>query len=333
MGLSKPRIIQNGLEFDKVADMYIDIIGKRYYFFVLSLIIIIPGLLLGLIMANNDELPLGIDFTGGTLIEIRIESDLDPQPADIVILYRDLGIDDPKVQTTGQGTYVSRSSLLSEDIPGKIIDELEKQYNAVVTVLRIESVGPTIGAEVTQRAALAIVVVAFIIVLYITFAFRGIPNAFRYGVCAIIAMLHDVMVVFSITFIGSYFWGWQIDALFLTALLTVIGFSVQDKIVVFDRIRENTNIYRRIPYETLVNHSIVQTLSRSINTQLMTVEFMLLALVLFGGVTLQQVAATMLVGLAFGTYSSIFVAAPLLVIWESQEWKTWFHRSKSTAPA
>jgi preprotein translocase subunit SecF len=321
------------LEFDKVADMYIDIIGKRYYFFVLSLIIIIPGLLLGLIMANNDELPLGIDFTGGTLIEIRIESDLDPQPADIVILYRDLGIDDPKVQTTGQGTYVSRSSLLSEDIPGKIIDELEKQYNAVVTVLRIESVGPTIGAEVTQRAALAIVVVAFIIVLYITFAFRGIPNAFRYGVCAIIAMLHDVMVVFSITFIGSYFWGWQIDALFLTALLTVIGFSVQDKIVVFDRIRENTNIYRRIPYETLVNHSIVQTLSRSINTQLMTVEFMLLALVLFGGVTLQQFAATMLVGLAFGTYSSIFVAAPLLVIWESQEWKTWFHRSKSTAPA
>ncbi len=325
--------MKNGLEFDKVADMYIDIIGKRYYFFVLSLIIIIPGLLLGLIMAKNGDLPLGIDFTGGTLIEIRIESDLDPQPADIVILYRDLGIDEPKVQTTGQGTYVSRSSLLSEDIPGKIIDELEKQYNAVVTVLRIESVGPTIGAEVTQRAALALVVVAFIIVLYITFAFRGIPNAFRYGVCAIIAMLHDVLVVFSITFIGSYFWGWQIDALFLTALLTVIGFSVQDKIVVFDRIRENTNIYRRIPYETLVNHSIVQTLSRSINTQLMTVEFMLLALVLFGGVTLKQFAATMLIGLASGTYSSIFIAAPLLVIWENQEWKTWFHRSKSTAPA
>ncbi|MFC2053320.1 protein translocase subunit SecF [Chloroflexota bacterium] len=313
--------------------MYIDIIGKRYYFFVLSLIIIIPGLLLGLLMAKNDELPLAIDFTGGTLIEIEIESDLRPQPADIVILYREMGIDDPKVQTTGHGTYVSRSTLLSEDIPGKIIDELEKQYNAVVTVLRIESVGPTIGAEVTQRAALAIVVVAFIIVLYITFAFRGIPNAFRYGVCAIIAMLHDVLVVFSITFIGSYFLGWQIDALFLTALLTVIGFSVQDKIVVFDRIRENTNIYRRIPYETLVNHSIVQTLSRSINTQLMTVEFMLLALVLFGGVTLQQFAATMLVGLAFGTYSSIFVAAPLLVIWETQEWKTWFKRSKSTAPA
>ena len=325
--------MQNGLEFDKVADMYIDIIGKRYYFFVLSLIIIIPGLLLGLIMAKNGDLPLGIDFTGGTLIEIKIESDLDPQPADIVILYRDLGIDEPKVQTTGQGTYVSRSSLLSEDIPGKIIDELEKQYNAVVTVLRIESVGPTIGAEVTQRAALALVVVAFIIVLYITFAFRGIPNAFRYGVCAIIAMIHDVLVVFSITFIGSYFWGWQIDALFLTALLTVIGFSVQDKIVVFDRIRENTNIYRRIPYETLVNHSIVQTLSRSINTQLMTVEFMLLALVLFGGVTLKQFAATMLVGLASGTYSSIFIAAPLLVIWENREWETWLHRSKSTAPA
>jgi len=114
-----------------------------------------------------------------------------------------------------------------------------------------------------------------------------------------------------------------------TALLTIIGFSMQDTIVVFDRIRENTVIYRRLPYETLVNHSIVQTLQRSINTQLMTVEFMLLALALFGGVTMRNFAIVLLVGLMSGTYSSIFVAAPILVLWENREWKTWFQRKNS----
>lgn len=313
--------------------MYIDLIGKRYYFFLVSLIVILPGLILGAIMVINGELPLAIDFTGGSLIEIMIDSETPPKPADLVVLYKENGIDDIKVQTTSQGTFVARSELLDENIPQQIVNKIEQEFDATVTVMRIESVGPTVGQEVTRRAALAVGVAAFFVVIYITFAFRGIPNAFRYGICAIAAMIHDVLVVFSVTAIGSYFLGWQIDALFLTALLTVIGFSVQDKIVVFDRIRENTNIYRRLPYETLVNHSIVQTLQRSINTQLMTVEFMLLALALFGGVTLQPFAWTMLIGLLSGTYSSIFIAAPLLVIWENKEWKSWFGRSHSPVPA
>lgn len=311
--------------------MNIDIIGKRYVFFFVSLAIILPGLILGVVMYATGQLPLAIDFTGGTLIEIQLKSDQNPQPADLVLLYKNIGIDDIKVQTTSQGTFVARSSVLDEDVPGKIIAEMENKFDADVTIMRIESVGPTVGREVTQRAALAVAVAALIVVIYITFAFRGIPNAFHYGFCAIIAMIHDVLVVFSITAIGSYLLGWQIDALSLTALLTVIGFSVQDKIVVFDRIRENSSIYRRLPYETLVNHSIVQTLQRSINTQLMTVEFMLLALALFGGVTLKPFAWTMLIGLFSGTYSSIFIAAPLLVIWENREWRTWFNRKESPA--
>ena len=124
--------------------------------------------------------------------------------------------------------------------------------------------------------------------------------------------------------------GWQVDALFLTALLTVIGFSVQDKVVVFDRIRENSSIYRKLPFERLVNHSIIQTLQRSINTQLMTVEFMLLALALFGGVTLREFAVILLVGLFSGTYSSIFIASSILVVWENREWKKWFRRGEET---
>ena len=202
-----------------------------------------------------------------------------------------------------------------------------------VTVVRVDSVGATIGQEVTLRAALAIAVAAIIVVVYITFAFRGMPNAFRNGVCAIIAEIHDVLIVFSLVMIGGLLWDWQIDALFLTALLTVIGFSVQDTIVVFDRIRENSSIYKRLPFETLVNHSIIQTLQRSINTQLMTVEFMLLALVLFGGITLRQFAVILLVGLFSGTYSSIFIAAPVLVVWENREWQNWFGRGKKRKQA
>jgi len=158
-----------------------------------------------------------------------------------------------------------------------------------------------------------------------------VQNAFRYGVSAILAMLHDVALIFSITAIGGKFFGWEIDSLFLTALLTVIGFSMQDSIVVFDRIRENSNILRRLEFETLVNHSIVQTLQRSINTQLMTVEFLLLALAMFGGITLREFSIVLLVGLLSGTYSSIFVAAPILVVWENQEWKTWFRRKEAVA--
>ncbi len=307
----------------------INIIGKRYYYFLFSLLIIIPGLII--LIVNG--LPLAIDFTGGSLIEVRFESGQLPQPAQVIAVYDSLDIADASVQTTGQGTVVVRSSFLDETGRSQVIAALEEQFADNVVVLRFDSVGPTIGQEVASRAALAVLAAAVVIIIYITFAFRGIQNAFRYGICAIIAMFHDVLVVISLTAIGSVLLGWQMDALFLTALLTVIGFSVQDKIVVFDRIRENSAIYRRLNFETLVNHSIVQTLQRSINTQLMTVEFMLLALALFGGVTLREFALIMLVGLLSGTYSSIFIAAPSLVVWENHEWRTWFRRGEARASA
>jgi preprotein translocase subunit SecF len=212
-----------------------------------------------------------------------------------------------------------------------LIKALETSIGDTITVRRADSVGATIGREVTTRAALAVAAAALVVIIYMTFAFRGVQHSIRYGICAIIAMFHDVLVVLSLAAIGGKLFGWQVDSLFLTALLSVIGFSVQDKVVVFDRIRENSSIYRRLPFETLANHSIVQTLQRSINTQLMTVEYMLLALALFGGVTLREFAIILLVGLFMGTYSSLFIAAPILVIWEKKEWRTWFGRNKETA--
>jgi preprotein translocase subunit SecF len=297
-----------------------NILGKRYWYFALSLLIIIPGL----IMIAVDGLPLSIDFTGGSILEVRFAADT-PAPADVVKVYESLGIKDAQVQTTGTGTLQIRSSFLDEAASVEVQDALKSAFGEL-SVERFDSVGPSIGEQVTQRAALAVGIAALAVVIYITYTFRGLEHAFRYGIIAIIAMIHDVAIVMSVTAIGDRFWGWQVDALFLTALLTVIGFSVQDKIVVFDRIRENSNVYRRLPFETLANHSIVQTLQRSINTQLMTVEFMLLALALFGGITLREFAIILIIGLFSGTYSSIFIAAPILVVWEKREWENWFGR-------
>lgn len=304
-----------------------NILGKRYFFFALSLLIILPGL----ILLGINGLPLSIDFVGGTLLEVSFENGELPSVETIMAIYDKNDVTDVQVQSTNEGTILLRSSELSEAARTSILDELESEMGSPVIIQKSDTVGPSIGQGVTRRAIQAVSLSALAVVLYITFAFRGVPHAFRYGVCAIIAMIHDVLIVIALTGYGAKFFGWQIDSLYLTALLTVIGFSVQDKIVVFDRIRENSKIHRKLDFETLANHSIVQTLQRSINTQLMTVEFLLLSLALFGGVTLREFSVILLVGLLSGTYSSIFIAAPLLVVWEKQEWKTWFNKKQATA--
>jgi preprotein translocase subunit SecF len=297
-----------------------NILGKRYYFFGLSLLIILIGL--GIILFRG--IPLSIDFTGGSLMEIRF-SGQQPQTSEIIAVYEKAGIQDVQVQASNTGNYIIRSQFLENNDRDAVLAALNQSIGAV-EVVRFDSVGPSIGKQVTSRGTLAVIVSSLLVVLFIAWSFRGVTHAFRYGICAILAMIHDVAIIFSATAIGSLLWGWEIDSLFLTALLTVIGFSMQDTIVVFDRIRENANIYRRLDFETLVNHSIVQTLQRSINTQLMTVEFLLLALAMFGGITLREFAGILLIGLLSGTYSSIFIAAPILVLWENKEWRTWFRK-------
>lgn len=298
-----------------------NILGKRYLFFGISLFIIITGLILLFV----NKVPLSIDFTGGSLLEVTFTSK-SPETSEIIGIYESADIKDVQVQTTETGSYIIRSQFLDNEQRDTVVSALNDNFGEV-KIVRFDSVGPSIGKQVTSRGAIAVTVSSLLVVLFIAWSFRGVQNAFRYGVCAVLAMIHDVAIIFAITGFGSWLFGWEIDSLFLTALLTVIGFSMQDTIVVFDRIRENANIYRRLDFETLVNHSIVQTLQRSINTQLMTVEFLLLALAMFGGITLREFASILLIGLLSGTYSSIFIAAPILVLWEKQEWKNWFGRS------
>ncbi len=298
-----------------------NIVKHRYIYFAISLIVIIPGVV-SLLMWG---LPAGIDFTGGSLLEIHFNSTL-PETDSVVDILHEFGFADAQVQTAGSDKLIIRTKAMDEGTLSSILNEFKSQFNADLGLDRFESVGPTMGKEVAQRAAGAVGLAALGILIYITYAFRGVAHAFRYGVAAILAMLHDVIVVLGVEAILGHFLGWEADALFLTALLTVIGFSVHDSIVVFDRIRENEKIHRKEPYETIVNMSIVQTLARSINTQL-TVMFTLLSLFLFGGSTIRHFVLILLIGVFSGTYSSIFNASPILVVWENKEWKTWFRRS------
>ncbi len=303
----------------------LNIVKRRYLYFAISLVVILPGLVAYLLWG----LPLAIDFTGGSLLEVQFNGANVPGTTEVMNLYAEQGLDEPRVQSSADGVMIIRSKFLDNDARAGLLAAMQERFGDI-TVLRFDSVGPTVGKEVTTRAAGAVAMAALAIMAYITFAFRGVPHAFRYGVSAILAMLHDVAVVVGLSAIFGKFLGWEVDSLFLTALLTVIGFSVHDSIVVFDRIRENSTIYRRLPYETLVNHSIVQTLDRSVNTQL-TVMFTLLALALFGGETTRHFVVTLLVGVFSGTYSSIFNAAPILVVWENKEWRNWFRINRQEA--
>ncbi len=297
-----------------------DIVGKRYWYFLISLLVIIPGF----IALAIHGLPLSIDFTGGALMELQFEEAHNILPGDVKAIYDRYGLTDTLVQTSGENLILIRSKEVDAELKQAIQEELREKFGPF-TELRFESVGPSVGAEVSRRASYAVVMAAVGILVYITIAFRHVPNAFRYGTCAVIAMIHDVAVVIGVASIFGWLFGWEVDALFLTALLTVIGFSVHDSIVVFDRIRENMIRHRGERFEDIVNHSIIQTLDRSINTQL-TVLFTLTALVLFGGVTIRHFMATLLVGILSGTYSSIFNAAPLLVVWENGEIRQFFRR-------
>jgi len=306
-----------------------NIIKNRYIYFLISLLIIIPGIVFLVLNWTQlkTPLPLAIDFTGGSLLEVQF-SGVRPSAEDVRSTFLEIASETaPTIQSLAEDSYAIRSKTIDDATKGEIVSALENQTGSTVTVLTFSSVSPAVGAEVTRAAGFAILLAATAILAYISYAFRGVEHAVRYGVAAILAMLHDVFVVIGVEAILAYTLGWEADALFLTAVLTVIGFSVHDSIVVFDRVRENSHVYRRIGYEQLVNHSIIQTLDRSINTQL-TVLFTLFALALFGGDSIRHFVIILLVGIFSGTYSSIFNAAPILVVWENREWNNWFRKSE-----
>ncbi len=302
-----------------------DIVGKRKWFLLVSALLIVPGLVAMVISTTQVGTPvrLSIDFTGGTLLELQFEQTV--LPGEVREVFVDRGLADTSVQTAEEGrNVVVRTKLMDGELKAEIEQELEEKLGPL-TELRFESVGPTVGREVTRAAVVAILAVSVVILVFTAFAFRKVPHSFRYGVCAIVKMFHDVLVSFGVFAVLGILVGWEVDALFLSAILTVIGFSVQDVIVVFDRIRENIPRRRGERYEVIVNRSLLETLHRSLATQLNAI-FIMVAILLFGGATIKQFVFAILLGMVTGTYSSLCVAVPLLVVWENGEVGQFFRR-------
>lgn len=303
------------------------IVDRRYLFFLLSALILVPGV----ISLVRYGVPLAIDFTGGALWEIAFDDASRASESLVREVYAANGLDEVQVleAETVEGsalTYQIRSASFDVERKAAIQAGLTEKAGAF-TELRFDSVGPSVGREVTKNATIAVAMAAIGILLYLTWQFRSVPHSVRYGVCAIVAMVHDVLIILGLASIAGHYLKWEVDALFLTALLTVIGFSVHDTIVVFDRIRENVGRLRGVRFDRVVNHSIIQTLDRSINTQL-TALLALFAVYVFSAGQLERFVFWLILGLVSGTYSSIFNASPLLVVWENREWRDWFGRRK-----
>ena len=300
--------------------------SKRNLWFAISLIVIIPGLV-SLLFSG---LKLGIDFTGGTLWELQFNQPVETEAVKQVLSAN--GFDNTVVQNTTDGDaeniVLIRMRELKEGSPEKQAIEAGFQADPRLGSFverQIETVGSSVGNEIRNRAVFAVLLASVGILLYIAWAFRNTQNPLLYGTCAIVAMLHDVLVVVGIFSILGVLFDVEVDALFVTALLTVIGFSVHDTIVVFDRIRENLARRAAPNFEEVVNYSLAQTVVRSLNTSL-TVVFTLLALYLFGGSTTREFVLALLIGVISGTYSSIFNASQLLVAWENGDIQRLFGR-------
>jgi len=297
----------------------IDFVGKRKWYFLVSGIII----LIGVIFLLSVGIQRGIEFTGGTMVTVRFEQTVTQEQLRDELAV--LGHDDAIIQWSDDAqAYVIRTTELSEEDIVVMQNALTEAFGTL-TIVEVYEISGSIASEIEGNAAIAVIVAAIGILLYITWAFRRLMRPFRYGVCAIVALLHDVIIVLGVFSVLGLLFDIQIDAMFITGVLTIIGYSVNDTIVVFDRIRENSLKSPGTPLATTVNNSIMETLGRSLNTVITTL-LVILALLLLGGATIHNFALVLLIGVISGTYSSIFIASQLLIVWESGAFGRLFRR-------
>jgi preprotein translocase SecF subunit len=301
-----------------------NLVQKRRWFYLFSGIIILIGIvLMGYsVIERGTPFHLSIDFEGGAIYEVQFTGP-GATEANIREVFNRFGDDNPIIQQIGSADQYkwdvrTQQAFTDATTSQQILQALGQLAPLDPANRTVEHVSAVVAREVTRAAAFAVLVGTVVVTGFIVFAFRSVPDAFRYGVCAIIAMFHDVLVVSAAMSLFGIVLGWEVDSLFLTAVLMVVGFSVQDTIVLYDRIRENIPKYLGEPYETIVNRSILETVHRSLTTQL-CVFFIMVALIAFGGESIRQFVAILFVGLLTGAYSTIFIAVPLLVSWEKGE--------------
>jgi len=293
---------------------YMNIIGRKYIFLTFSGLLVLASF----VSLGIWGLHFGIDFTGGSLIEISYQASRPP-----VELVREqftrAGVDSATIQFSGEQNVIARFRDVDESTHQKLVQGLGSL--GAMQEKRFDAIGPTIGAQFQRRALLALALALAGIVLYLTWAFRQVSRplaSWKYGTVAVaVALFHDIVIPVGVFSVLGHYFGAEVDTLFITALLTILGFSVHDTIVVFDRTRENLRMQKSTEsFAATVNKSVNETITRSIMTSL-TVFLVLAAILFLGGATTKYFALALMLGVVFGTYSSIFVASPLLVIWDN----------------
>ena len=304
----------------------LDIVGKRRWYFLFSALIIIPGILSMLLppgwVTLNSGLRPGIDFTSGAVFNVTFIEPVDE--ADIRQEMIALGHPEALVQRVGINNYFVRTNLLEEAVGDELSEResIERHLQETLSLDRsrveFESVSPIVASETVNIAFYALAAASVFILLYVWYAFRRVPKAYRYGVSAVIALAHDVLVILGVFSILGRVIGFEVNSMFVVGLLIVAGYSVNDTIVVFDRIRENVSRHPDRDLGGLVNLSIMETIGRSLNTSLTTL-FVLIAMLLIGGPSIRELLLVLAIGAVVGTYSSIFIASQFLVMWDRGE--------------
>ena len=293
-----------------------DFVGKRFWFFLISLLVITPGVIF-LIIAPG--LRPGIDFTGGSSMTLQFQESSSVTQQEMREALSNHGYSESTVQNLGNNSFFVRTKQLDEEAKDSLVEGLTTSLapGSGNVLQGFDLVSPIVAQETVLNAFWAVLAAAVGIFFYVWWAFRNVPSPFRYGLAAIAALLHDAIIVVGIFAILGEVLQMEVNTMFLIALLTVIGYSVNDTIVVFDKIRENVLIYANRPFPEIVNLSIAETIGRSINTSF-TLLVTLLALILFGGATIREFLIVLLIGVVVGTYSSIAVASQILVTWEQK---------------
>ena len=293
-----------------------DFAGKRIWFFIFSFLVIIPGIVF-LIIAPG--LKPGIDFTGGSSMTLGFSESSNVKQSEIRDILIDKGYPETTVQNFGDSNFFVRTKALNDnekiDLTQTLIAELDPESENILR--SFDLVSPVVASETVFNAIWAVLAATIGIFIYVWWAFRNVPSPFRYGLAAIVALLHDTLIVVGIFAILGELLDIEVNTMFLIAVLTVIGYSVNDTIVVFDKIRENVLIHVNRPFTEIVNLSISETIGRSLNTSF-TLLITLAALLLFGGATIREFLYVLLIGVVAGTYSSIGIASQVLVSWEQK---------------
>ncbi len=291
--------------------MKFNIIGNRYRYFIISALLVVGSI----VSLATVHLRPGIEFSSGTVLTVPFQNPVTYNQVRQVVT--DQGYSTGVVQSAGNNEYVIRTTELTNDQRTSLETAL-RQLSPTGEISRAD-VNPKTASETVRQSIIAILLASIGILLYIAWAFRRMPHPFRYGACAIIALVHDIVVALGVFSILGAILNWQINLMFITGLLAILGYSVNNMVVIFDRIRENTLRGLHPEFAVTVNGSLVETMGRSMNTTLTTI-LTVLAVLLFVGSDIQNFAVVLLVGIIAGTYDSIFVAPALLVVWEKGEW-------------